>query len=387
MHILWITEHYYPNSGGMAHSCDRIVRNLRDQGIKIDLVHLARKCRRRPIQKTQKGFDICWPLESEPAHGLNLLWNWLEARHASSDKSSDTPKAMYSAVVCFGAHYALIAARNFAAWLDRPLYTMIRGNDFDIAVFDPRKTAFIESVYRSSHAIICVSKDKQRKLKALHPSLTVEYVASGIDPQEWTVSDSHLKKAKTLIEPISGDKTIIGVFGHLKKKKGLEFFLRTLTLSAQQDFFHLLIVGELDVETQALISEYENTSNKPISFTHVPLVQRHELISYYLACDCIAIPSFYDGTPNVMLEASVLGIPIVAANVGGMNDILIDKKTALLFSPGNESELRKLFHTIPALEKSYLQGIGEAARKHILKHHTAGIEGSQYMKIFNDGPA
>ena len=119
MRLLWITEHYYPNRGGMAQSCDRIVNGLREQGIAVDLVHLAKKCRRPPAGNPALGEDFCWPLGENPAHGLNLLWNWIENRSCN-----------YSGVVAFGAHHALIAAKNYAAWLEIALVVLVRGERF-----------------------------------------------------------------------------------------------------------------------------------------------------------------------------------------------------------------------------------------------------------------
>ena len=54
----------------------------------------------------------------------------------------------------------------------------------------------------------------------------------------------------------------------------------------------------------------------------------------------MAIPSFYDGLPNVLVEAAALGVPMVASRAGGMADVLEDGETAFLFDPGDEAALR-----------------------------------------------
>ena len=49
------------------------------------------------------------------------------------------------------------------------------------------------------------------------------------------------------------------------------------------------------------------------------------------------LPSFYDGLPNVLVEAAALGVPLLASRAGGMADVLEDGRTALLFEPGDEA--------------------------------------------------
>ena len=43
--VLWLTGHYPPSRGGMAQSCDRIVRGLRAAGAEVDVAHLTRRAR------------------------------------------------------------------------------------------------------------------------------------------------------------------------------------------------------------------------------------------------------------------------------------------------------------------------------------------------------
>ena len=58
--LLWLTENYPPDRGGMSVSCDRIVRGLRRAGVHVDVVHLDR------------GFP-------DAAHTINTTWNRIRA--------------------------------------------------------------------------------------------------------------------------------------------------------------------------------------------------------------------------------------------------------------------------------------------------------------------
>ncbi len=84
---------------------------------------------------------------------------------------------------------------------------------------------------------------------------------------------------------------------------------------------------------EAWLREHEGE----LQVTALPFLDRFELLPWYAACDWIAIPSFYDGLPNVLVEAAALGIPMLAARAGGMVDVLEDGRTAFLFDPGDEA--------------------------------------------------
>ena len=82
MRLLWLTEHYPPSRGGMAESCDRIVRGLREAGVEIDVAHLTRRERPWQIGGERGGRLLTVPLEDNPEHALRRLWtatraNWL----------------------------------------------------------------------------------------------------------------------------------------------------------------------------------------------------------------------------------------------------------------------------------------------------------------------
>lgn len=54
---------------------------------------------------------------------------------------------------------------------------------------------------------------------------------------------------------------------------------------------------------------------------------------YITAGDLLALPSWAEGTPNVVLEALAVGRPIVATSVGGIPDVVTHGRTGLLVSP------------------------------------------------------
>jgi len=51
------------------------------------------------------------------------------------------------------------------------------------------------------------------------------------------------------------------------------------------------------------------------------------------------LPSVSEGSPNVILEAMALGVPVIATEVGGIPDLIKHGETGFLTQPGNVGEI------------------------------------------------
>ena len=59
----------------------------------------------------------------------------------------------------------------------------------------------------------------------------------------------------------------------------------------------------------------------------------------YQEADIFCLPSFYEGTPNVICEAISVGLPVVCSNVCDNSIYVHDGKNGLLFDPQNPSDI------------------------------------------------
>lgn len=57
------------------------------------------------------------------------------------------------------------------------------------------------------------------------------------------------------------------------------------------------------------------------------------------AIDILAVPSLYEGMPNVVIEAMAAGVPVVATNVGGTQEVIINGETGILVPPQDANAL------------------------------------------------
>ncbi|MEV6348101.1 glycosyltransferase family 4 protein [Actinoplanes sp. NPDC051851] len=354
MRLLWLTENYPPNPGGMANSCDRIVRGLRQSGVDVNVVHLSR----RPIPGTVA-------LTDDPEHALRSLWTTLSGEISG-----------YDAIVAFGGTYPLLAAPIYAAWAGLPLVTLLRGNDFDTGVFSLRRQPVVVEALRASAHVCVVASSTKPLVEALAPATPVTFVANGIDTTEWQILPSERQQAAAWraghVDPA---RRTIGLVGHLKSKKGVRHFLESLVATRHADRFHVVLAGDLEPGLDEWLAAHPQVAQ-----TTMPFQDRYQLISIYAACDLIALPSFYDGLPNVALEAAALGIPLLASDAGGLAD-LVTPQIGFRFPAGDPHGCRAALHQAAVADNDQLAAMGDAAATRVRTHFGVGAETESYLKV------
>ncbi len=362
---LWLTENYPPDRGGMAQSCDRIVHALRARGVEVDVAHVSRRYDEWRVETKAGGRQICCPADDDPAHTLNRLWNVLRRELAPTH------------VVAFGGTLPLLAAPAYAAWLQVPLVTLIRGNDFDAAVFSPKRSDVLREAIRASAAVCTVTRDHAARIAALFPGVEPAWVPNGIDTASWQLLPHDRAEGEQFRVP---GRRVLGMFGQLKQKKGVRFFLDALEQSGLADRFHLLLVGDVDPACVAA-APAAGDSQSGCRYTLLPFRDRLDLLPLYAACDLVVVPSFYDGLPNVLLEAAALGVPLLTSNAGGMADLLVDGENGIVFEAGDSHDCRRAIMTAASIDDAALRAFGARAQAAVIEHFNVEREAQRYVEV------
>lgn len=351
----------------MAQSCSRIVHALRQKGVQVDVVHFFDGSLPYQWQAGKLGSYLCCPFGDDGAHTLNRLWQHLLRR-----------KEKYTHLIAFGGHLPVLAASVFPDWLGIPLITLFRGNDLDAALFSDRRQHLLFRTIEKSTAIGTISRDKMLKIRQLFPEAKVFYTPNGIDSKQWQVSPANAERARKWKESHAGGRRVLGIFGHLKAKKGVPFFLDALDRSGLSSRIHLLTVGLVEDGLRNILLRQPK-----LSHTSLPYMDRHELLEYYPACDAIALPSFYDGMPNVMLEAASLGIPLIASRVDGMKDLLSgpDHELGWLFRGDDADDAVRVLRAWADTPDDEIRQRAEQCRRHVLNNYGQDQEAAHYLEM------
>ncbi|MEM7549501.1 MAG: glycosyltransferase family 4 protein [Bacteroidota bacterium] len=359
--LLWLTENYPPQRGGMAQSCDRLIYGLRSSGYEIEIIHFTTRGNSF-VRKQQKGggYTAITFEDGEP-HTLNMAWNHIKTLGS------------FDYLIAFGGNLSMTGAPIFSRWMETRLITFLRGNDFDTSIFTARKREILQYALQESSIVFSVSGEKLKKINRWIPNINVQFVPNGIDLKDWAPTKSEVDFSQAWKDENSQYKTCIGLIGQLKPKKGVQFFINALSKTSLKEEVHLLLIGDIEEAHQQELDE------KELSYTLIPFRDRYELMKYYLCCDALVIPSFYEGMPNVMLEAGSLGIPVIASQVDGMADVISHEQDGLLFQVGNEEACRKALYQFMSMKDQWKE-LGHALKTKIENKYTSDHEIEAYKK-------
>jgi len=176
-------------------------------------------------------------------------------------------------------------------------------------------------------------------------------------------SDARLALRRDLLGASSQDQVLLSVgrFSREKAQADLIAAMQCLTRQHPQLPIQLIILGE-GPEEQAIKRAIRavGLGERVRMPGHVRDVQR-----YYDVADAVVIPSWSEGSPNVLLESMAAGVPVVATSVGGIPEIVSDGDSALLVPPRTPDEIARAIHkllTTPSLAAALVDNARELVR-------------------------
>jgi glycosyltransferase involved in cell wall biosynthesis len=99
----------------------------------------------------------------------------------------------------------------------------------------------------------------------------------------------------------------------------------------------------------------------------------------------IVLPSvWYDNSPLVISEAQLLKKPVVISDKGGSKEMIIDKKTGLVFEGGKVDDLAEKLKEILKMSISERNKMGELGRENIIKINNDENYYQNLMKIYKE---
>ncbi len=108
-----------------------------------------------------------------------------------------------------------------------------------------------------------------------------------------------------------------------------------------------------------------------------------ELEQRYARAAVVACPSHREGFGVVCAEAMAHARPVVAGDVGGLRDLVVNEKTGLLVPPGDVAALREALTRL-LQDAALRRRFGEAGRERIAEHFTWKRFGDETLRAYQD---
>ena len=207
---------------------------------------------------------------------------------------------------------------------------------------------------------------KNRKLLVVFRGINTEY----FNPKKISISKSE-KLYKDWKLEIDKNKFIILLPGRLTNWKGQKIFIEALNLLNSKEnkkgFIGIILGNEqgrniYKKQLVALIQQYR--LNQIIKFVdscdEMP-------IAYSIANFVVSASVEPEAFGRVSVEAQSMCKPIVASDLGGSKETIINEKSGYLFEAGNPNALTEILYKLMNMDDYMLTSIGNEGRKNVLK--------------------
>jgi glycosyltransferase involved in cell wall biosynthesis len=180
---------------------------------------------------------------------------------------------------------------------------------------------------------------------------------------------------------IAGNESLIGTVGKLNRGKGVYELLRAVGMIAEGNGpVKLVFVGDGE-EREGLGKEAERLGIRDkIIFTGV----RKDVERIYAAMDIFVLPSTCDEAFGiVIIEAMAMGKPVIGTMVGGIPELIADRKNGILVPPGNEKALAAAIREY--LTNSDLSArVAAAGRQTVESEFSDRTLGDRFEEVFKE---
>ncbi len=222
------------------------------------------------------------------------------------------------------------AVMKLAKRLHFPFTIDVLGSDINVLFEHPSRRSQILCALRNSDAVFAKSRALADSLAAYGIQAHIDY--NGIDRSRFYLRDrqiacQQLKLAENRrrilyvgnLHPVKGPQVLAAAFEHLRDIPDVDLVF----IGAGPEAAHLAVDDRVQ---------------------RIGTVPHNEIANWMSACDLLCLPSRKEGLPNVVLEAMGCGRAVVASNVGGVPEAILDGFNGFLVPPGNVEALAAALH-------------------------------------------
>ncbi|MEO6965298.1 MAG: glycosyltransferase [Acidobacteriaceae bacterium] len=218
---------------------------------------------------------------------------------------------------------------------------------------------------KRAQRVVCVSDEQAKQIAALRGNRRPPMVVKNAMLPPYSRQHEGEPASRKKIG-IPHDAFVFGSVGRLSPEKGHRFMISAfhqLCLQAPADASLFLIVVGDGHEQKSLEQQAAQLGiRERVIFAGF----QGNCTEWMQLLDCLVQPSLTEGTPNTVLEALCLNLPVVASAVGGVPDIIVDGRNGLLVPsadvPALAATMKRIWHH-PELRSQLTTGSAELLRE------------------------
>ena len=203
--------------------------------------------------------------------------------------------------------------------------------------------------WQNADIIIRVNKADLNEFERINiDNSRLVYIPNGFSPGRFKLMDK--MKARMMLGLPQSEKLLLNIAA-LEPYKGQEYLVDAMNkVLAAKENVALYVVGKgsLKDHLQSLIDRYGINN-----WVHLAGGNKtaEEIVLWMNACDLFVLPSLSEGNPTVMFEALGCGKPFLGTRVGGVPEIIINRKLGILVEPKDANALAEAI--MEAIDKEW----------------------------------
>jgi glycosyltransferase involved in cell wall biosynthesis len=219
--------------------------------------------------------------------------------------------------------------------------------------------------------LVAVNRVIAEYVKARSPRAEITFIKNPVDAEFFSVCD------------LETTPTILFV-GQISRRKGLHLLFEAFARIAEaHPTCRLRIVGDrlqdapyaagLERQYAPFIASGRVTFVGPASRSHV----RRELAQ----CSLLCLPSYYEASPVVVIEAMAAAKPVVATRVGDVDDLLGDRNAGLVVDQANVDQLARALDEM-LIDATSRRAMGARARQAARRRASPEVIAAQTLDVY-----
>lgn len=372
MHIILLNSEYPPVGGGAGNASANLARQMVQNGHVVTI--LTARFGSLPKEEIQAGvrivripalrrkIDRSGALEQSAFMLAALIWGYPLIRKLKPD-----------IILAFFGVPSGASALGLKILLGIPYVVSLRGGDvpgfrpYDFAFYHRLIAPLLHVIWSKGAAVVANSDGLRGLAQAFDKKVTIDVIPNGVSTASFVPISRQWESAHLLI------------VGRIVFQKGIDLLLEALAELDDLEW-ELSIAG--DGPQRESLEEMAHGLGIASRVKFLGWQTKSALVERYHQANLFVYPSRHEGMPNVVLEAMASGLPVIASEIAGNEELVLPGETGVLVPTENVVELRAAIRAL-ILYPERRRNMGAAARKRVEEQYTWASTAQQYLKLLS----
>lgn len=372
MKLLMINYEYPPLGGGAGQATANLASELAALGVDVEVLTSA--FRGLPAYERLKGFSIYrTPVIRRHLHRSSTLEMMSFMTSAFPGSVKRVRRRRPDAVLAFFGIPCGPVGYGLKGLFGIPYFVSLRGGDvpgfqpYDLKLYHFFAGPVIREIWARAAGVAGNSRGLSEMAQRFSPSIPIETIPNGVDTEMYAPAG----------RPSAAERCRVLFVGRLTYQKGLDVLMDALSNIAPGVRPHVTLAGEGDARAHLArkVRGFGLEDDVRFSGWH----DRHEIPDLYKDADLFVLPSRHEGMSNALLEAMASGLPVIATDIAGNEELVSHGENGLLVPVEDAPALSEALARLAA-DHSLRKRMGAAARNRIVERYSWKRVAREYLE-------